>query len=150
MAPTKFLVGTTLATNCIARMTRKGRPNYPIDFKRTLAAFACEPGISVAKLALEHGINANMLFKWRRHYRAGLFGEPQPAHGAEPAPRASGIPTLLPVLTSPPTPAQRRGPKGVQPAAAVEIVMGGATVRVIGEVSRDTLRVVLDCLAERA
>ena len=77
MVPTKYLVGTTLATNGITRVTRKGRPNYPVDFKRHLAALACEPGISVAKLAFEHSLNANLLFKWRRHYRAGLFGRPQ-------------------------------------------------------------------------
>ncbi len=63
MVPTKFLVGTTLATNGITRVTRKGRPNYPVDLKRHLAALACEPGISVAKLALDHGINANLLCK---------------------------------------------------------------------------------------
>ena len=56
------------------RPSRKGRPNHPLDFKRTLAQRACEPGVSVSKLAQEHGINANQLFKWRRHYRAGLFG----------------------------------------------------------------------------
>ena len=70
MAPTIHLAGTTLTTSGITRLTRKGRPNYPIDFECHLAALACEPVISVAKLALEHGINANMLFKWRRHYRA--------------------------------------------------------------------------------
>lgn len=55
------------------RPTRKGRSNHPLEFKRTLAQRACEPGVSVSKLAQEHGINANQLFKWRRHYRAGLF-----------------------------------------------------------------------------
>lgn len=39
-------------------------------------------------------------------------------------------------------------PKGVKPAAALEIVIGGATVRVHGEVNRDALRTVLDCLAD--
>ncbi|WP_408296103.1 transposase [Paraburkholderia sp. RL17-373-BIF-A] len=34
---------------------------------------ACEPGISVAKLAQAHGLNPNMVFKWRRQLRAGLF-----------------------------------------------------------------------------
>ena len=53
MVPTRFLVGTTLTTNGIARVTRKGRPNHPLEFKRQLAELACEPGISVAKLALE-------------------------------------------------------------------------------------------------
>lgn len=52
---------------------RKGRPNYPVDFKQRLAKAACEPGVSVSKLAQQHGINANMLFKWRRDLRAGLL-----------------------------------------------------------------------------
>ncbi len=150
MVPTKFLVGTTLATNGITRVTRKGRPNYPIDFKRRLAALACEPGISVAKLGLEHGINANLLFKWRRHYRAGWFGEPQPAHHAAARPGVGETPKLLPVMTVSPTVSQPLAPRGVKPAAALEILIGGATVRVIGEVSRDALRTVLDCLAARA
>jgi transposase len=52
---------------------RNGRPNHPIDFKERLAKEACEPGVSVSKLARQHGINANMLFKWRRDLREGLF-----------------------------------------------------------------------------
>nr|WP_157648285.1 transposase [Burkholderia ubonensis] len=58
------------------RTTRKGCPNHPIDFKRRVAELACEPGVSVSKLALEHSLNANLLFRWRRQYRAGLFGMP--------------------------------------------------------------------------
>jgi transposase len=149
VVPTKFLVGTTLATNGIIRVTRKGRPNYPIDFKRRLAALASEPGVSVAKLALEHGINANLLFKWRRHYRAGWFGAPRPAHDAAVGPRVCETPKLLPVMTASPTVGQPLAPKGVKQPAALEIVIGGATVRVLGEASRDALRMVLDCLAER-
>lgn len=55
------------------RPTRKGRPNHPLEFKRDLAQRACVAGISVSKLAQEHGINANQLFKWRRDYRSGLL-----------------------------------------------------------------------------
>ncbi len=58
---------------------RKGRLNYPADFKRRLATEACKPGISVSKLARQHTINANMLFKWRRELRAGLFEPTTPA-----------------------------------------------------------------------
>nr|WP_322787813.1 transposase [Paraburkholderia bannensis] len=50
--------------------TRTGRPNYPRELRERLAAAACEPGVSVAKLARENGINANMLFTWRRRYLA--------------------------------------------------------------------------------
>jgi transposase len=150
VVPTKFLVGTTLATNGSTRVTRKGCPNYPIDLKRQLAALACEPGISVAKLALEHGINANLLFKWRRHYLAGWFGEVQPADHAAPGPHVCEAPKLLPVITVAPGGRQPLVPAVGNPAATLEIVIGGATVRVLGEITRDTLRTVLDCLAKRA
>lgn len=58
------------------------------------------------------------------------------------------MPKLLPVVTLSAT--ARQDSAGVEPAAALEIVVGGATVRVIGEVSRKALRTVLDCLTERA
>ena len=148
MVPTRFLVGTTLTTNGIARVTRKGRPNYPLDFKRHLAALACEPGISVAKLALEHSINANLLFKWRRHYRAGWFGQQRPVDCANPPPRVCEAPTLLPVLS--PTVGERLAPKDVKPSASLEIVINGVTVRVIGKIDREALRTVLDCLSGRS
>ena len=53
--------------------SRKGRPNYAPEFRREVAMAASEPGISVAKLAQSHGLNPNMVFKWRRQYRAGLL-----------------------------------------------------------------------------
>ena len=64
---------------------RKGQPNYPKEFKRQVAVAACEPGISVAKLAMVHQLNVNMVFRWRRELRA---------REAEPA---SASPTLLPI-----------------------------------------------------
>ena len=42
---------------------RKGCPNYPPDLNHQLVAASCEPRISISKLALENGINANLLFK---------------------------------------------------------------------------------------
>ena len=53
---------------------RKRRPNFPVAFKKQLAQQASKPGVSVSQLAQQHGINANMLFKWRRHLAAGLRG----------------------------------------------------------------------------
>ena len=149
MVPTRFLVGTTLTTNGIARVTRKGRPNHPLDFKRHLAELACEPGISVARLALEHSINANLLFKWRRHYRAGRFGEPQAVDCAVVRARACEVPKLLPVMSVSPTVGDPLAPQGVKSPGALEIVIGDVTIRVVGEINRDALRTVLDCLSER-
>lgn len=76
MVLTRNLVGTKVS-NEAKRSTRKGRPNYPIEFKRRLTKQACEPDVSVAQLAQAHGVNANLLFKWRRHDRAGLFDAPE-------------------------------------------------------------------------
>lgn len=50
---------------------RKGCPNYPPEFKQQLVAASCEPRISISKLALENGINANPLFKWQQQWREG-------------------------------------------------------------------------------
>ncbi|MEX3606772.1 MAG: transposase [Burkholderia sp.] len=50
--------------------SRKGRPNHSPKFRRRIAIAACEPGVSVAKLAREHGLNANLAFTWRDRYRA--------------------------------------------------------------------------------
>ncbi|MBK8690398.1 MAG: transposase, partial [Betaproteobacteria bacterium] len=89
----------------IAAVSRKGRPNHPVEFKRRLAQTACVPGISVAKLAQEHRINTNLLFKWRRHYRAGKFGaveqEVAVAAAVAPLPAPAAAPfQLLPVIES--------------------------------------------------
>lgn len=123
---------------------RRGRPNYPIEFKRRLAAEACEPGVSVAKLALRYGLNTNMVFKWRRQYRAGQFATSVDAKAV------GGQPLFLPVIA---------GPVACKPSAMkatasvpgyIEIVRGQTSVRVCGDVTASALHLVLDCLATRA
>jgi transposase len=42
--------------------------HHDINFKRQLVGLCGEPGASVAAIAREHGINANMLFTWRKQY----------------------------------------------------------------------------------
>jgi len=106
----------------------------------------------VAKLALEHRLNANLLFKWRRHYRAGKFGTPDPAH--LPAPSRRELPlitqrsdtavSLLPVQASPPE------VEALTALASIEVVFRNATVRIRGAPESALLRVVLDTLARQA
>lgn len=133
------MAGAILATDSIARASRKGRPNYPIDFKRQLAALACAPNVSVSKLAAKHGINANMVFKWRRQYRAGYFGAPVTG------PRTTPV-ALIPVITSAVSERQSSVRKG---EPMIEVVMGDVTLRLRGGVDPITLSTVLDCLARR-
>ena len=120
--------------------SRKGRPNHSLDFKRRLAQQACEAGVSVSRLAREHGINANMLFKWRRHYRQGLLDE------------SSTVAPLVPVSIVPapsPAPASPVRPAASTPVvdlAGIEIVFEDCTVRVGGSADMKTLRAVLALL----
>lgn len=146
-----------MAPTRVQRPTRKGCPNRAVEFKRELAMAACAPGTSVAKLALEHGVNTNLLFKWRREYRAGRFGAPDPAHTVtepveKPVPltQTSGSPSirLLPVVEI------AAGAAGIGASvrsepACIEIVFGCATVRICGTPEIAPLRAVLDCLARR-
>ena len=73
-----------------------------------------------------------MLFKWRRHYRAGLLGV---------AP--SGQAPLLPVtITDAPAPTVA----STAPASRIEIVMADVVVRIEGAADVATVRAVLQGL----
>lgn len=137
MVPIIFDLTDTTVTELEAKPgSRKGRPNYDREFRRRLAAAACEPGASVAKLARENGINANMLFMWRRRYREQLQTETT---------------SLIPVAVVHETPPQRAtmpsdaravGNRTTR-AGTIEIRFGDVVVKVDGIVDADTLRVVL-------
>jgi transposase len=130
------LMDITVTESEVKPGSRKGRPNYDREFRRRLAAAACEPGASVAKLARDNGINANMLFTWRRRYREQL---------------QAGTTALIPVAVVNETPPQRvtMGPDGrdvdnlAARAGTIEIRFGDVVVKVDGVVDADTLRVVL-------
>jgi transposase len=54
---------------------RDGRCSYDPQAKRELIEAGLQPGVSVAKLALAHGINANLLRTWMtKHQRQSLAG----------------------------------------------------------------------------
>ncbi len=47
------------------------RRTYTTEFRQGLVA-QCQPGVSVSRVALAHGINANLLRKWIDRYRNQL------------------------------------------------------------------------------
>ena len=49
---------------------RNGRRRYETTSKERLVAACLEPGVSVSRLALEHGVNANLLRKWIKKHTA--------------------------------------------------------------------------------
>ncbi|WP_195763708.1 transposase [Duganella guangzhouensis] len=42
--------------------TRGYYRQHPLEFKRALVALSLEPGAPVARIAREHGVNANQVF----------------------------------------------------------------------------------------
>lgn len=66
---------------------RDGRNCYDRQAKRELIEAGLRPGVSVAKLALTHGVNANLLRTWMtKHQRQSSAGGSLPASAATAAP----------------------------------------------------------------
>jgi len=58
-------------------LVRQVRKRRSAAEKRLIVEQASEPGASVARVARVHGLNANVVFHWRRLYREGkLVTEP--------------------------------------------------------------------------
>ena len=115
-----------------ARHERLRRRRYDEAFKRTLVEQTRAPGASVARIAREHGINANQLFNWRRQFLLAEQGAP-----------ASLVPvTVVAEDETHPSCA----PSPTVGDGQIEIRLAGATVRVQGAADAVTLRVVLESL----
>lgn len=127
------------------RVNRTGRRTYTRAYKFDLVRRCSEPGVSVAGVAMAHGINANLVRRWIvRHRRAALDATPKPA------------PTLLPVTIE--APASRRGNADDQArlaarhrsaGASIEIELHGMRVHLRGEVDATALTTVIDVLLRR-
>jgi transposase len=114
-----------------------GRRTYSGKAKRMLVDLCKAPGVSVAGLALAHGINANLLRRWIVRY--GGAADPKADRGTE---RRLALRPVKVVEPSLPTPVMTGG--------SIELTFRSTTIRVIGMVDARALATVLDCLAARA
>ncbi|MCP3653279.1 MAG: transposase [Herbaspirillum sp.] len=105
---------------------RRRSANYPLEFKRQLAQQACDSAVSVSQLALQHGLNTNMLFRWRRQLMAGQLDQAK----------------LVPVTLAQASPIS----KGQAGSGMIEICIGEAAVRIEGSPDPATLTLVLKAL----
>ncbi len=71
------------------------RRHHPEEFKQAVIAACCEPGASVAGIALANGVNANQVRRWMRErgisaptQRLPLFTETETAPAFIPVPIA--------------------------------------------------------------
>ena len=119
---------------------KPARRQYTTDFKDDLVQRCLQPGASVSRIALDNGINANVLFRWRReHLRAnGLATE-----------HAAGT-VLLPVKVAVTRAAQALPMALPATAGVIEIDIAGAHVRLHGAVDAASVRCVLQTLRDLA
>jgi transposase len=91
---------------------RDGRRRYDLQAKQALVEAALQPGVSLAGLALKHGVNANLLRKWVVRHRRAREATPV-SRAAAPAPAFVPVVEVTrvdaavgePVLPAPPAPA---------------------------------------------
>jgi transposase len=122
------------------------RQRRSIAEKRRIVEETLVEGASVARVAREHGINANQVFGWRRLYRAGRLG------GASPAVK------LLSVRVSESTALATAGHREHSLSAdrtpstastvpgTIHIELRQAQVRIEGSADPGLVRVLLECL----
>ena len=113
------------------------RRRHSEELKQELVERSLEPGASVAAIAQEHGINANLLFNWRRlRLRAEA-----------PAVEAAAAPTLLPVMVQIDPAVKAHKAIAPRPSSGViEIDVGATRVRLRGAVDETSVRCVLRLL----
>jgi transposase-like protein len=143
----------------IAGHKEDGRTVYRREAKAKLVAAASMQGASVAKVAREHGLNANQLHGWIRVAAKRVTQKPSRARfsvkvgaGLEQAARARALMApiapvvqLLPVAITQSASADELPPTAVQSRLCIE--MGGARIVVDGTaIDRAVLSTIIDCL----
>jgi transposase len=103
----------------------------------------------VSRLAQQHGINVNMLFKWRRHWVAGLFDAAQSPQAMLPVAIVEAPASMASVV------ATKRQAIAVTTSATeasavrqgiIEMQIADATVRFDGQADLAALRAVIRML----
>jgi transposase len=110
-----------------------------LEEKQRIVEETMAAGASVARVARAHGLNANLIFNWRRLHQKGLLC-------------GRGRAKLLPVRVttgSPPTASASwdgAGNSRSSSGGTIHIQLQGAQVRVEGRVDVELVRAVLECL----
>ena len=130
---------------------RAKRRHYDQAFKRHLVELTLVPGASVARIALDHRLNANILFRWRRHYLRELGGTGREPAGALLPVTVSDAEQAVQVISerAPSVRARGRAKHVLGPSGVIEIELAGAQVRISGEVALEALRLVLETLSHK-
>ena len=135
------------------RIGEPARRQHDRSFKATLVEQSLQPGASVAVIARHNGINANLLFKWRRDHERKTNGASMPKAPAptvllpvhiEPATVASTNSALQPTRTAEMVSGSRAAARG----GVIEVEIAGALLRLRGAVDEAMLSSVLRALRQ--
>ena len=129
------------------RVNRTGRRTYTPQYKRDVVKHCSEPGVSVAGVALAHGINANLLRRWIvQHRRAsgGRLAKPQVALLPLTIEAAMSVQDTAAVTT---VDAPRK-PRAAS-TASIEVELYGARIHLRGGVDAQALCTLLDVLGRQ-
>lgn len=137
------------------------RRSWSVEERRRIVDEALSPGASVATTARQHGVNANLVFKWIRREREGWLDRRRGPRSRASLAAPAATPGFVPVEIVAPTPAlaapmipgssrralrERRcgGRRG-----AMEITLpNGARVSLDADVDAQALRRVLTALGD--
>ncbi|WP_109010153.1 IS66-like element accessory protein TnpA [Escherichia coli] len=112
---------------------RKKSPNYPVEFKIKMVELSHRPEISVAQLAREHGINDNLLFKWRQYWREGKLRPPSTTE--------NNVPELLPTTSPRSQPVAAATPESLN--ISCEVTFRHGSLRLNGAISENILNLLI-------
>lgn len=129
----------------VTGVAKTPRRQHERSFKAALVEQCLVPGASVAAVALAGGVNANMLFKWRReHLHANALASSSAVLvPVQVAPDTASSPQLLPqaaLMAAVPAPRQTRN------SGVIELEIAGAQLRLRGPVDEASLCCVLRAL----
>ena len=106
--------------------------------KRRIVEATFVPGASIARVAREHGVNANQVFQWRHEYRKGSLGVGQQAQTRLVPVTVTAEPNTAPVSGMAP---------GIAPSGSIHIELPGrAVISVEAGVDPELVRAVLGSL----
>jgi transposase len=116
---------------------RRRRRSWSDEDKRRIVAESCEPGASVAQIAQRHGINANLIFTWRRQRETG------------PSSEVGTAVKIVPMIVTAPAPAAP-APARSDHSGRMEIVLGAGERIIVGaDVDTTALLRVVKALSRR-
>ena len=141
-------------------MIESRRRSWSVEERQRIVDEALSPGASVAATAQQHGVNANLVFKWIRRGQEGWLdrrrGPRSRASLAAPAVTPGFVPMEIvgptPALATPAIPGPSRAPRQRRSGGrrgAMEITLpSGARISIDANVDAQALRRVLAALGD--